>query len=36
MRSGHQDARWYSLQVRPYLTTDNKVDGVIVLVDTTT
>lgn len=29
-----KEGRWYSLRVRPYLTTDNKVDGaVLVLVD---
>ncbi len=29
-----RDGRWYSLRIRPYRTTDNKIDGVVlVLVD---
>ncbi|HEY3054399.1 MAG TPA: PAS domain-containing protein [Thermoanaerobaculia bacterium] len=29
-----RNGKWYSLRVRPYKTTDNKIDGaVLVLVD---
>jgi two-component system CheB/CheR fusion protein len=33
-RVQHENGQWYSLRIRPYKTTDNKIDGaVLVLVD---
>ena len=34
LEARHRDGRWYFLRIRPYRTTDNKIDGlVLVLVD---
>ena len=27
-----RDGRWYSLRIRPYRTTDNKIDGAVILL----
>jgi two-component system CheB/CheR fusion protein len=30
VRGGGRDGRWYSLAIRPYRTSDNRIDGAVV------
>ena len=27
-----REGRWYSMRIRPYRTTDNKIDGAVILL----
>ena len=31
-----RDGRWYSLRIRPYRTPDNKIDGAVISLSTST